>query len=154
MSLIPWRKKEASEHPLAALRDEMNQLFDNVWRGDFLPEAITGRGFPRVDVTETDEEVIVRAELPGMDPKDIDLSIAGGVLSIKGERREEKEEKEKDSYHKEVRYGSFARSIRLPESVDTEKVKADYKKGVLKVTLDKKPDTRAKKIEVKGGGEK
>jgi HSP20 family protein len=154
MSLIPWRKKETSENPLVALRDEMNQLFDNFWHGGLLPDAFTGRGFPRVEMTETDDTVVIRAELPGMEPKDIDLSISGDVLTLKGERKEEKEEKEKESYYKEVRYGSFSRTIRLPESVDTEKVKTDYEKGVLKVTLEKKPETKAKKIEVKAEKEK
>lgn len=150
-SLIPRRKKESHEHPLLSLRDEMNRLFDSFWRGDFLPERFPfTRGFPTVEVSETDESVIVRVEVPGLEASDVDLSITGDVLTIKGEKKEEKEEKEKESYHREVRYGAFSRSIQLPSSVDPEKVKAECRKGVLRVTLSKVESEKAKKIPIQG----
>ena len=150
MGLIPW-KKESLEHPLSSLRDEMNRLFDSFWRGEFLPERFGfTREFPKVEVTETDEEVIVRAEIPGLEAEDIDLSIQGDVLTIKGEKKEEKEEKEKESYRREVHYGAFTRGVRLPSSVDVEKVEAECKKGVLKITLGKIESEKTKKIVVKG----
>ncbi|HUW58841.1 MAG TPA: Hsp20/alpha crystallin family protein [Planctomycetota bacterium] len=151
MSLIPGKRKESLEHPLVSLRDEMNRLFDSFWRGDFLPERFSfSREFPSVEVTETDDEVIVRAEVPGLEAGDLDLSITGDVLTIKGEKKEEKEEKEKESHRREVHYGSFSRSVRLPGSVDADKVTAECKKGVLKITLGKVESEKAKKITVKG----
>jgi len=151
-SLIPWKKKGALEHPVASLRDEMNRLFDSFWSGEFLPEKFPfARAFPSVDVTETEDAVVVRAEVPGLEAKDVDLSIVGDVLTISGEKKEEeKEEKEKNYTHREVRYGSFSRSLQLPASVDVENVQAECKKGVLTVTLPKTEKEKARKIAVKG----
>jgi HSP20 family protein len=151
MSPFPLKRKESLEHPLVTLRDEMNRLFDTFWRWDLLPEPFAlGRAFPNVEVTETDTEVVVRAEVPGLEAKDIDLSITGDVLTIKGERKEEKEEKEKEYYRREVHYGSFSRSVQLPSSVDVESVKAECKKGILKVTLGKVESEKVRKITIKG----
>jgi HSP20 family protein len=151
MNLVPWKKKESVEHPLASLRDEMNRLFDSFWRGDFLPERFTfARTFPSVEVSETDEEVVVRAEVPGLEAKDIDLSITGDTLVIKGEKKEEKEEKKKEYYHREMHYGAFSRSVPLPSAVDVEKVQAECKKGVLVITFGKIPSEKARKIAIKG----
>ena len=149
--LIPWKKKGSTEHPVSALRDEMNRLFDNFWSGDFLPEKFSfARAFPSVDVSETDDAVVVRAEVPGLEAKDIDLSVMGNTLTIRGEKKEEAEEKEKNYRYHEVRYGAFSRAIDLPASVDVEHVKAECKKGVLTVTLPKTEKEKAKKIAVKG----
>ncbi|KPL01466.1 MAG: hypothetical protein AMK75_04765 [Planctomycetes bacterium SM23_65] len=151
MSLIPWKRRESLEHPLASLRDEMNRLFDSFWRGEFLPERFGfAREFPKVDVTETEDEVIVRAEVPGLEAGDIDVSIQGDVLTMKGEKKEEKEEKEKESYRREVHYGAFRRDVRLPSSVDVKKVAAECKKGVLKIKLAKIESEKTKRIEIKG----
>ena len=151
MNLVPWKKKETTEHPLANLRDEMNRLFDSFWRGEFLPEKFPfARTFPSVEVTETDTEVVVRAEVPGLEAKDIDLSISGDALLIQGEKKEEKEEKHKEYYHRETHYGSFSRSVALPSAVDVEKVQAECKKGVLKVTFGKVPGQKARKIAIRG----
>lgn len=149
--IVPWRKKESQEHPVTALRDEMNRLFDNFWSGDFLPERFPfARAFPSLDVTETEEEVIVRAEVPGLEAKDIEVTLSGSVLTLRGEKKEEKEENEKNVHHREVRYGSFSRSVQLPAVVESEKVSAECKKGVLRITLPKTEKERAKKIVVKG----
>jgi HSP20 family protein len=103
-----------------------------------------------VDVTDTDKEVKVCAEIPGVDAKDIDVSVEDGRLTIKGEKKCEQEEKEKGQYRMERSYGSFERSIPLPTDVDESKAKAEFKKGVLRLTLPKRPGAppRRKKIPV------
>ena len=106
---------------------------------------------PAVDIAESEKAYEITAELPGMDEKNIEVKVTDGSLTIKGEKQEEKEEKEKDYYLQERRYGSFERSFELPESVDPDKIEASFKKGVLTVTLPKKAEAQkpAKKIEVK-----
>ena len=151
MNLIPWRKRESMDQPLVSLRDEMNRLFDNFWHGESLPEKFGfAQGFPSVDVTETDTEVVVKAEVPGLEARDLDITVVGDVLTIKGEKKEETEEKKKEYHHKEVRYGAFSRSIQLPAGVDLDKVKAECKKGVCAVTLAKIEPEEVKKISIKG----
>ena len=131
------------EHPFGSFQREMNRLFDNFFGGFNLSswapfERGVGQTFtPRVDVSETDKEITVSAELPGMEEKDIDVSLTRDALTIKGEKKEEKEEKGKDYYRMERSYGSFSRSIPLPVEVDTDKVEATFKKGVLEITLPK-----------------
>lgn len=102
-----------------------------------------------MDVSETDKEVIVKAELPGMDPKEIDVSVRGDILTLAGERKQEKEEKGVNFHRVERSYGSFSRSIQLPAEVDTGKVEASYKDGVLRITLPKAKAAAVKKIQVK-----
>ena len=104
---------------------------------------------PSFDVSETDDNFMVTAELPGMDAKDVHVTLTNGILTVKGERKHEKEEKEKNYYLKEMRVGSFSRSIRLPGDVKTEDVNATYKNGVLKLTLPKAETEKVKKIEIK-----
>lgn len=104
---------------------------------------------PAFDVSETENELIVKAEVPGMEKKDIDISLSDGVLTIKGEKRQEKEDKKEHYYTAERRYGAFSRTIPLPVEVDTNKVDATYKEGVLEITLPKSETAKAKKIEVK-----
>jgi HSP20 family protein len=119
------------------------------WRGE-----LKGVAAPAVDIVEGENVYEVRAELPGMDEKDIEVKLAGGGLTIKGEKHEEKEEKEekkKDYYLQERQFGSFERYFTVPEGVDTDKIEAKFKKGVLTVRLPKKPEAikPEKKIEVK-----
>ena len=104
---------------------------------------------PAVDVSETGKEIVVHAELPGMDPKDIDVSVNGRLLNINGERRQEQVDKGENYHRIERRYGSFSRSFELPAEVDAEKVKATYKDGVLKLNLPKTKEASVKKIDVK-----
>lgn len=121
------------------------------WFEEFrLPEFATERFIvPAFDVSETDEHIIVKADLPGVDVKDIDISIVGNVLTVKGEKKQEKEEKN-ESYHRiERSYGSFSRSISLPAEVNPEAVEAVYKDGVLKLTIPKAEKSKPKKIEIK-----
>ncbi len=148
---VPVRREEF--HPFLLLRQEINSLFDYFFRG-FEIEPFRGRfgAFtPSIDVKESDKDISVIAELPGMDEKDIDVSLTRDALTIKGEKKEEKEEKRKDYYRMERTFGSFTRTIPLPTEIDVDKVKAEFKKGVLTVTLPKseKAIKETKKIPVK-----
>ena len=102
----------------------------------------------KFDVSETDDAVEMTAELPGIDEKDIDLTLSDGVLTIKGEKKSEKETKERDYYLSERRYGSFARSMRVPDSVDQDNLKASFDKGVLRVVMPKRAEAKAKKKKI------
>ena len=139
--LIPWREPTKS---LEIFRREIDRLFDRFF--EVMPFS-EQEFMPSVDISETDKDVIVQAEIPGIDPKDLDISLNGRLLTIKGEKKSEHEEK-KENYHKiERKYGSFSRTLELPVDVDPDKVGATYKDGVLKIVL---PKTEAgKKIEVK-----
>jgi HSP20 family protein len=108
---------------------------------------------PAEDVAETDKAYEITAELPGLDEKNIEAKLANGMLSIKGEKQEEKEEKQKDYYRRERSFGSFERSFQVPEGIDTDKIAASFKNGILSVTLPKSAEAQkqAKKIEVKTG---
>ena len=152
-------------HSFENLRREIDRLFDDFgvgsWRSPFrgsmfdvVPfwrREVTWPAAPAVDFTDTEKAYELTAELPGIDEKDIEVKVANGILSIKGEKQEEKEEKKKDYYLRERNFGSFERSFQVPDSVDTDKIEASFKKGVLTVTLPKKPEaqTAAKKIDVK-----
>jgi len=148
---VPVRREEYE--PFSFFRHEMNRLFDDFYRGfDLEPfERRLGTFTPNVDVSENDKQIKVTAELPGMDEKDIDVSLNKDSLTIKGEKKEEKEEKKKDYYRMERSYGSFSRTIPLPVEVDTDKVKAEFRKGVLTVTMPKtaKAIEETKKIPIK-----
>jgi HSP20 family protein len=148
---VPAKREEYN--PFSLLRQEMNSVFDNFLHG-FELEPFAGRfgAFsPSVDVKETDKEIRVSAELPGMNDKDIDVSLTKDSLTIKGEKKEEKEDKGKNYYRMERSFGSFTRTVPLPAEVDTEKAKADFVKGVLTVTLPKTPKAikDTKKIPIK-----
>jgi len=147
--------------PFEALRTEMDRLFDDfgngLWRPPFGSLAALERSWPQfaaapaVDVAETDKSYEITAELPGMDEKNIEVNLTNGGITIKGEKKEETQEKEKDYSISERRYGSFERYFALPEGVDANKIEATFKNGVLKVTLPKTAEAQkpAKKIEVK-----
>ena len=133
---------------LARLQDEVTRLFDDrvVLRAG---EALGWS--PACDVYEDGEEVSVRMELAGVEPKDVDIRFENGVLTLKGERKLEREDK-RDNYHRiELSYGTFTRSFSLPGTVDSEKIRAESKNGVLTVHLPKKPEAKPKAIQVKVG---
>ena len=137
---------------MSSIQEEMNRMFDRFFRGGELSEIGTaGTWLPPIDLSETSDKITVKAEIPGMDPKEIDISIQGDTLIIKGEKKEEKEEKGKNYYRMERRYGSFSRSVDLPTSVDTNKVTAECKNGVLEITMQKKEEVKPKQISVKVG---
>lgn len=148
--LIPWLKGERSpggRDPFMALHEQMDDLLESFMGRS---QAGGGRFWPSVDVKETDGEVTMTTELPGMEEKDIDASIANDVLTLKGEKKQEKEEKGEESYRLERTYGSFRREIPLPCAVDGDKAKATFSKGVLTVTVPKAaPRKERKRIEVK-----
>jgi len=150
--------------PFGSLRREIDRLFDDFdrlfggtpfrpslfemepsWRREVTSAA------PAVDVAETDKAYEVTAEVPGLDEKNIEVKVVNGSLTIKGEKQEEKEEKKKDYYLHERQFGAFERCFRIPEDVDANKIEASFRKGVLTVTLPKKPEAQKpeKKIEVK-----
>jgi HSP20 family protein len=156
-------KKDAAPRysdPFSALKSEMDSLFDSFIGG--LP-AFTGmfgtrggRSFPlapHMDVKETDKEIVVEAELPGIDDKDISLSVQDGVLTIRGEKKLERDEEKENYRMMERRHGSFQRSVRLPDTVDEDKVEASFDNGVLKVSLPKRPEAIGKQrtIPIKKG---
>jgi HSP20 family protein len=135
---------------VTTLRREMDRVFDRFFDGWPFRPLSEGRDWaPSVDVSETANEVVVKAEVPGMDAKDIDITITGDILTIRGERKQEKEEKDENFHCIERSYGAFSRSIRLPAEVEKDKVDAAYKDGVLKITMSKTKKASQKKIEVK-----
>jgi HSP20 family protein len=137
----------------STLQDRMNRLFrDSFAERD---EALTNSSFaPAVDVYEDEHNIILKVEVPGIDEKDIDVRIENNTLTVHGERKFEKEEKEDNYRRVERQYGSFTRSFTLPNTVDTETVSADYDKGVLKIKLAKKAEAKPKQIKVNIGSEK
>ncbi|HEX7897152.1 MAG TPA: Hsp20/alpha crystallin family protein [Planctomycetota bacterium] len=135
------------------LRDRMDRLFQTVfadpWREFAYPGTEPG-WTPDVDVKETDRAIEVRAEIPGMDPAEIQINARGDLLTISGEKREERKEEKEDYYFSEIRYGAFQRAVQLPESADTERISADYDQGVLRITVPKKEGAAPRRIAVKG----
>ena len=148
----PAGQQEAQDHPLIAMQREMNRLFDDFSRGfDGWPfSERRGMFSPSMNVAETDSAVNVTIELPGLDEKDIDVSLTKDSLTIRGEKKEEKTENTKSYSLLERTYGSFNRTIPLPCEVDADKVKASFKRGVLTVTLPKSGQAlkEARKISV------
>jgi HSP20 family protein len=137
------------------LQDRMNRLFRESHNSEGSEEALTTTGFaPPVDIYEDEHNITLKLEVPGIDEKDIDVRIENNTLTVHGERKIEKEEKEENFRRVERQYGSFTRSFTLPSSVDTGQVSADYAKGVLKVKLAKKAEAKPKQIKVNVGGEK
>jgi HSP20 family protein len=132
--------------PFAAFRREMERLFDSFGRDIGWPtgEGRTSAMAPSIDVIETDSELRIDADLPGVEGKDVDVAISDNVLTIKGEKKAEKEEKKKDFHLVERSYGSFSRSLTLPFAADPAQAKATFKNGVLSITLPKPPEVKAK----------
>ena len=163
--LIPWNRNRALAtrrqdvtDPFMMMRRDMDRVF-----GDFLydwrwPDRTLnmldrqmGSFMPEIDVTETDKEFRITADLPGMDEKDIDITLENNQLTVRGERRFENEQKEENFHRIERRYGSFSRSFTLPNTVDTDNVKANYVNGVLKIQLAKRAEAKPKQIKVEVG---
>jgi len=149
-SLIPIGRDRSVASPFMSLQHEIDRLFEDFSRG--FP-TIAGNGatalMPSMDVTETDKEIEITAELPGLEEKDVQINIADNILTIRGEKKAEKEQKDKNYRLVERSYGSFERTLELPEGVNADAIKANISKGLLKVTVPKPAPTQAKKIEVK-----
>jgi len=137
---------------LSSLQDRMNRLFHESFHEGGHDEALTTSSFaPAVDVYEDEHNVTLKIEVPGIDEKDIDVRIENNTLTVHGERKIEKEEKEENYRRVERHYGSFTRTFNLPTTVDSEKVSANYDKGVLKIALPKKAEAKPKQIKVNVG---
>lgn len=148
MRLVPYVRR--SEIP-SRVWPETTRFFEDFFNefpfGDSLAQT-RDHWSPAVDILEKDGNLVLRAELPGIDEKEIDLKLEGNVLTLKGERKMEKDEK-KPNYHRvESFYGSFSRSFSLPDTIDRDKIKAEYKNGVLSVTIPQKPEVRPREIPV------
>lgn len=151
-SLIPfsWNTDLARRDdgdPFVAMQNEINRMFKDFGRGwpaRFADSEVS----PRIDVAETDSALEVTAELPGIDEKDVDVMLRDDVLTIRGEKKSEREEKKTDYHLLERSFGSFARSIRLPFEADSEAVKANFAKGLLKVTIAKPPQVKEKTVKI------
>ncbi len=142
--VIPWRARKELE----GLRREMDKLWEGFF-GERALEPFEERWSPALDLTETKNNLVVKAELPGIDHKDISIDLSGDILTVKGERKQEKEEKEENYHLVERRYGAFARSVRLPVKIQEDKIKASYKDGVLKIVLPKSEEAKKKEIKIK-----
>jgi HSP20 family protein len=141
-ALMPWTG-------MGALRAEMDRLFDRFWDVDLPAWPAAGEWMPKVDVADTKDAFVVKAEIPGIDPKEIGLTLEGDTLTIKGEKMREKEEKDEAYFRMERTYGAFARAIPLPAAVEAGKVTATFKNGLLTVTLPKGPEAKGKFIPIK-----
>ena len=134
---------------LVTTQDRLNRLF-NETMGRFVGnEGMRSAAWvPPVDIYETEQNIVLKAELPGIDPKDVEATVHEGTLYLKGERKYEHEVKEENYHHVERAYGSFARSFELPASVDADNVQAEFKDGILKLTMPKKEEAKAKRIKI------
>ena len=166
--MAPWRwgglrSKKEQHRPLESLKDEMetfqsniDRIFSDFFSGESVSKLMreswgSDELFPKLNETEDDKAFHISAELPGMDEKDVELTLADGVLTIRGEKKEDEEEKGKDFYRRERNYGSICRKIALPADVDESKVEACFKKGVLNIKLPKSEEAqkKVKRIDVK-----
>lgn len=141
---------------LISMQDRMNRLFNDIFARDVPLRQGTGslsRWAPAVDVYETEDNVVLKAELPGVDPKDLEVRLEENTLFFKGERKLEKDVKEENYHRIERCYGSFARSFTLPASVDTDKASAEYKDGMLTLTMPKREEAKRKTIKIQTSGE-
>lgn len=150
-NLIPWRRKTHDEpaagYSLAGLRHELDTLFDRFMRGAW---DLTDLGtMPRMDLEETDKALRITLEVPGVDPADVEISVTGNLLTVRGESREEKEERGATFHRHERRAGAFERSVSLPSTVNPDKADAQFKNGLLTITLEKHPGAQAKRIKVR-----
>ena len=149
MAVERWRPRGLAHSPFRDLAREMEEAF-----GRFFPSLSEERGYawmPAVDMVDDKEEIVVKADLPGLDQKDIEVTVHDGTLTIRGARKDEKEEKKEGYYYTERSSGAFTRTLTLPVGVDADKVKATFKQGVLEVHLPKAREAKGKTVEIKTG---
>lgn len=158
MNIIPWRHKRETNgqesRGLWPVRSELETLFERLVRDPFAGLSLAARdwGFgrgPTMDISEDEQHVTMRFELPGVTPEDIELNVSGNVLTLSGEKSEQREEKKEDCTYSERSFGRFSRSVQLPSTVNPDKVDAQFKHGVLTVKLEKRPEARPKRITVR-----
>ncbi len=154
-SNVPIQRRNRFERSLTSFQREMNHLFENFF-GDASwpswPQSWSKEiSFPAVDIIENDKDFKVQAEIPGMNPEDIDVSVTEGFLTLKGERKEEKEEKGENYLRQETSYGSFSRTIALPETADSDRAEASFKNGILTISVPKTAAAlqKPKKLQIK-----
>ena len=145
MELMPWRPFGE----LSSIRREMDRLWNRALGETPFARTLAEGWAPRIDLSETKDSFVVKAELPGLDAKDVNLTISGNVLTIKGEKKKEEEKKDEHQHYVERYHGSFQRSFQLPLNVKSDKIGATFDKGVLKVTLPKTEEAKKKEIEIK-----
>lgn len=145
MTIIRWDPFR----DMMTLREKMNRLFEDAVasRGEER-DMVTGSWSPSVDIYEADNELILSAEIPGVEEKDVEISIEDNVLTMKGERRFEKETKEENYHRIERSYGTFVRSFTLPQYVDQENIRANHENGLLKIHMPKKPELKPRKVKI------
>jgi HSP20 family protein len=136
---------------LNTITDRMNRLFQDTYGTQSREEGLTSSFVPAVDIYEDEHHVTVKMEVPGIDQKDIDVRLENNTLTVRGERNFDKDEKEENFHRIERRYGSFYRAFTLPNTLDAEKVQADYDNGVLKIRMAKKAEAKPKQIKVNIG---
>lgn len=152
---VPVRQNNRFGRSLMSLQDDMNRLMQDFLGEDRFasnwPPTIQGERFPSIDVIENEKGFKIRAELPGMDPENVDISVSEGYLSLKGERTEEKEEKDDNYLRHELSYGSFQRTIALPDTANCDKADASFKNGILTIDVPKKEGAakKPKKLRIK-----
>jgi len=150
--LTPWKplRQLAPFGDFDRLRRQMDRMWDSLfdWRPRLGAEE-EGEWLPTLDLTENPNEFIVKAEMPGLDPKDVDISLSDKLLTIKGEKKQEREEKEENYHLTERSFGSFVRSIQLPAEVKSEKISASYKNGILRIVLPKSEEAKKKEVKIK-----
>ncbi|MGC8603073.1 MAG: Hsp20/alpha crystallin family protein [Desulfomonilaceae bacterium] len=152
-SLIPWKwgtSQNAPDNTVVEFKKEIDDLFSKFFGSEgWFPTTYFNRGFsPALDISETDEDIVVKVELPGVDPKEIEVSVSGTTLTVKGEKKEEHEENTESMHRIERSYGSFFRSITLPSEVNEEKTEATFKDGVLNLKLPKAQPTKKNSIKI------
>jgi len=140
--LAPFREFEK-------MRREMDRFWDSFFERGPTKAEVGGEFLPALDLAEKDNELVVKCEVPGLEPKDIDISLSDGVLTIRGEKKQEREEKEADYHLVERSYGTFTRSIQLPKEVQSDKISASYKNGILKINLPKSEEAKKKEVKIK-----
>jgi len=154
-SLMPWKRSDFQRSaidspaaPISTMRMDWDRMFDRILDGVWSPQGDSSVSLP-LDVTETADTIRVRAEVPGMGPEDLDISLVGDVLTLSGQKVEEEESQEEARYYSERHFGSFQRAVKLSCPVDVETVTAKHKNGVVTITLDKAEAVRPKRISVK-----
>jgi HSP20 family protein len=149
MAQVPWKGRTMPGATLETLRDEMNDLLNRFWAGTAEPFGLADWS-PPVDVSESDDAVIVDVEVPGIDPATLDISVAGDVLTVRGEKPVQEHQSDRHYHRMERRYGAFTRSLTLPWAVDPDRVEATAREGVLTIRLTKREETKLRRVEIKG----
>ena len=150
--ILPWKRNK--DNYTKDLRRDMENIYDRFFEPDFVPSTdLFGKGKwgPKLDISEGRKNITVKAEIPGIEAKDFDISVDGRILNIRGEKKQEQTEKEETYYRVERSYGYFNRTLELPAEVDPDKVNASYKKGILKIKLRKTKSSETKRIKVTSG---